>query len=189
MIALRTHRLTRRTMLLHAGLCLAGATTACADEALFDAEGYRCARYRSVVDRLPDPARRIALAEALMLGSQGLFIDVLPAEGALRDAHSGQWRLAEAHQSIPGALWFPETGRAPVDPALWQPLLRHTARWRQDHPAWPIAVFCRADCWMSWNAARRLARAGLPGVFWLAEGIDGWHDAGRALDELVPEAA
>jgi PQQ-dependent catabolism-associated CXXCW motif protein len=150
---------------------------------LFDAQGYRCARYRASVDRMPDPAPRIPLDRALALQGRALFIDVLPAEGALRDPASGRWTLAEPHQTIPGALWYPETGRAPVDPVLWRALRRRIDA-RGDRP---VIVFCRADCWMSWNAARRLAREGVQGVTWLAEGIDGWHDAGRALESAQPE--
>ena len=178
--------LSRRAVIAGAALLAVLARDACARDALFDDEGYRCARYRAVIDRLPDPAARMAMATALALGADGLFLDVLPAEGVVRDA-DGHWSLAEPHETIPGALWFPETGRAPVDPALWRALAEHVAAWRRDHPHGPIVVFCRADCWMSWNAARRLARAGMAGIFWLPEGIDGWHDAGRALVGVTPQ--
>jgi PQQ-dependent catabolism-associated CXXCW motif protein len=47
-------------------------------------------------------------------------------------------------------------------------------------------VFCRADCWMSWNAARRLASQGIRHVRWLAEGIEGWHDSGARLVPATP---
>lgn len=181
----------RRDMM--AGLALlaygAQAQAQAQDDALFDTAGYRRARYRAVVDRTPDPATRIGLADALALDvvHGALFIDVLPAEGALRDPASGRWTLAEPHDTIPGALWFPECGRAAPDALLWAALRDRVLRTRAAHPGWPIVVFCRADCWMSWNAARRLAREdGVPGVRWFAEGIDGWHDAHRALRAAQP---
>jgi len=189
MSAVRNRRLNRRRILVQAFLLVAFAPGARADDGLFDTQGYRRARYRAAIDRLPDPAARITMAAALEWGDDALFLDVLPAEGALRDAGSGHWTLAEPHETIPGALWFPEVGRAPVDPALWRALTGRVAAWRRDHPHGPIVVFCRADCWMSWNAARRLAREGVAGVTWLPEGIDGWHDAGRALVAVVPEPA
>ena len=172
-------------------LALAQAGRAGAEEeALFDAEGYRRARYRAPVGRAPAPARQIALADALRLspGRDALFLDVLPAEGGWRDPASGRWQLAEPHETIPHALWFAETGRAPVAPLLWAALAARVADVRRRHPQWPVVLFCRADCWMSWNAARRLALSGVAGVFWLAEGIEGWHAAGRALQPAQPEA-
>ena len=182
----------RRRDILAGGvaLTLCSQRARAADEALFDAEGYRRARYRAPVDRNPAPARRIALADALKLrpGKNALFLDVLPAEGGVRDAAMGRWTLAEPHETIPGALWFPEVGRAPVDAALWAGLVAAVAQTRGRHPGWPVVVFCRADCWMSWNAARRLALGGVPGVVWLAEGIEGWHDAARPLAPVQPQA-
>lgn len=152
---------------------------------LFDADGYRIARYRSPVTADPTPARRIALADALALepGRDALFLDVMPAEGGVRDGASGAWRLSMAHRSIPGAWWHPEAGRMPAPAALWQAL--ETAA-RSAAPGQPVILFCRADCWMSWNAARRLAAAGLPNVWWFAEGSDGWHGAGRSLEAVRP---
>ena len=179
----------RRRDILAGGVALTLCPQAAwaADDALFDGEGHRRARYRAPVNRDPAPARRIALADALKLrpGENALFIDVLPAEGGVRDAATGRWTLAEPHETIPGARWFPEVGRAPVDAVLWAGLV---AAVRARHPGWPVVVFCRADCWMSWNAARRLALGGMSGAFWLAEGIEGWHDAARPLAPVQPQA-
>ncbi len=153
--------------------------------ALFDPQGYRIARYRAPVTADPAPAQRIALADALALvpGRDALFIDVMPAEGGVRDRVTGAWRLAASHRTIPGSQWHPEAGRMPADPALWSAL---AAAARTAAPAKPVILLCRVDCWMSWNAARRLAAGGLGNVFWLAEGTDGWHGAGRALAEVRP---
>ena len=154
----------------------------------FDAAGYRTERYRAPVTRDPAPATRLSLAAALLLhpGEDALFIDVLPAEGGVRDSRSGAWRLAQPHQTIPGAIWIPEAGRGSPDPVLWRALEVTVHRAGRRDPALPIVLFCRTDCWMGWNAARRLASGGVPGVWWLAEGIDGWHAAGRPLAEAVP---
>lgn len=155
---------------------------------VFDANGYRTARYRAPVDRLPIPATRIALADALKLkpGVDALFIDVLPAEGGVRDPATGIWTLASAHETIPGALWHPETGRGQPEVALWHGLHDAVAAARERSPGMPVVLFCRTDCWMAWNAARRLARDGFGNVRWLAEGIEGWHGAGRALVVASP---
>ena len=164
-------------------------TTAPAPADLFDPAGFRRARYRAPVDRAPTPAATLPLARALALrpGHDALFLDVLPAEGARRDPASGAWLGAPPHQTVPGARWFPEVGRAAPDPVLWAGFLAAVRAVQARHPRWPVVVFCRADCWMSWNAARRLAQAGVPRVAWFAEGIDGWHDARRPLEPAAPE--
>ncbi len=159
-----------------------------AEPALFDAEGYRTARYRAPVKADPAPAAAISLGATLSLepGRDALFIDVTPVESGVRDPVTGMWTLSDAHLTIPGALWLPETGRAPVDAALWQALEARIAAARTAAPGQPVILFCRIDCWMSWNAARRLAQGGIGNVHWLAEGTDGWHAAGRALVPAVP---
>lgn len=158
------------------------------EPSLFDAEGYRAARYRAPVKADPAPAAAISLSAVLALepGHDALFIDVTPVEGGVRDPVTGVWTLSEAHLTIPGALWLPETGRAPVDAELWRALETGIAAARRAAPGLPVILFCRIDCWMSWNAARRLAQGGIGKVHWLAEGTDGWHAAGRALVPAVP---
>ncbi len=168
---------------------MAGAP-APAEPSLFDAEGYRSARYRAPVKADPAPAQTITLAAALALdpSRDALFIDVMPVEGGVRDSVSGVWTLSQEHLTIPGALWLPETGRAPVDGALWAALEAHIVAARANAPDRPVILFCRTDCWMSWNAARRLALRGIANVHWLAEGTDGWHAASRPLVVAVPVA-
>jgi len=172
----------------HADVAVSRAASGAASRAaLFDAQGYRTARFRSPVDRDPAPAIRISLSGALALSpDEALFVDVTPVEGGVRDPATGSWRLSEGHETIPGASWYPETGRSPVDPVLWQGLRAAVAGFRRSHPGVPVIVFCRSDCWMSWNAARRLARDHVRNVRWLAEGNDGWHAAGRPLVAAIP---
>jgi len=171
-----------------AGAAMAAAAFAAlavpaAAQEVFGDDGYRIARYRAPIDRDPRPAARLALPAARLLvpGRDALFIDVLPAMGGVRDAKTGQWRLGEDHLTIPGAVWHPEAGRGDPDPALWQALVAEVARARRNRPRLPVILFCRTDCWMGWNAARRLAREGHDNVWWLAEGIEGW----RRFEELV----
>lgn len=164
------------------------ANSAATPPALFDAEGYRTARYRAPVDRSPSPAAQIKLAQVLRLkpGVDALFIDVLPAEGGVRDPLTGKWTLAVQHETIPGAAWHPEIGLGQPDAVLWQGLRDAVKKARAKRRGLPVVVFCRSDCWMSWNAARRLASEGFGSVYWFAEGIEGWHDSGRALVPARP---
>lgn len=63
----------------------------------------------------------------------------------------------------------------PPDPPLWQALENEVRRARRQRRGLPAILFCRTDCWMGWNAARRLASLGHDNIWWLAEGIDGWR--------------
>lgn len=172
-----------------AAMVYAATALAQAAPALFDAEGYRTGSYRAPVDRDPAPARAITGAEVRALGGEALLIDVLPAEGASRDAATGRWILAMPHQTLPGAMWYPDTGRAAPPRPLWAALRARARDFAAHHQHGVLVVFCRADCWMSWNAARRLARE--PGltlpVHWYPEGIDGWHDHGWPLVDAQPQ--
>ncbi|WP_428027419.1 rhodanese-like domain-containing protein [Altererythrobacter sp.] len=155
---------------------------------LFDQDGYRSARFRAPIRIDPAPAVHIAPSVALTLdpARDALFIDVMPVEGGVRDPRTGQWRLSQDHLTIPGSQWHPETGRAPVDKHLWQGLERAISVARNRKPRLPVVIYCRADCWMSWNVARRLAKSGMKNIWWFAEGTDGWHGAGRQLIAARP---
>ena len=165
-----------------------GAQAAPGDDALFGAHGYRVAHYRAPVSRPPNGVGRIAPVAVALLRPDidAILIDVLPAEGGHREA-DGRWRLARERPSIPGAHWFPEAGRGDLSPAIdrWfqEGLVRLTGGARDRM----IITFCLADCWMGWNAARRLRALGYTNIWWLAEGTDGWRDLGRPLINARPE--
>lgn len=158
-----------------------------AQEPLFDPDtGYRMTHYRGVVDRLPKGVQRIDVRQAAALKGRAIFIDVTPAEGAVRD-EDGVWHLAMPHATIPGAHWFPEAGRGVQPPGVGAWFDRSVQRLTQGTRARRIVIFCLADCWMSWNAALRLHRAGYTRLYWFAEGIDGWKEAGRPLAAATPD--
>jgi PQQ-dependent catabolism-associated CXXCW motif protein len=166
------------------------ALAAPADPALFDPRtGYRITAYRAVVPAPPPGIRRLDDAEAARAHDAGraLFVDVTPAAGAIRDETTGAWRLAEAHDSIPGAHWFPEAGRGPANPPIDRWFAGGMRRLSGGHRHRPVVIFCLADCWMSWNAAWKLRRLGYDHVDWYANGIDGWRETGRPLAAATPE--
>lgn len=49
----------------------------------------------------------------------------------------------------------------------------------QASPDTPIITYCHhKECWLSYNVALRLLKAGHPKVFWLREGVSGWRRYG-----------
>ncbi|CAN5306416.1 PQQ-dependent catabolism-associated CXXCW motif protein [soil metagenome] len=159
-------------------------------DALFGPDGYRIAHYRAPVFRAPAGVGRVApeVVATLRPDVDALLIDVLPAEGGQRNS-DGTWRLAVARPSIPGAHWFPEAGRGVLSPDIGPWFERGIARLTHGAKGPMIVTFCLADCWMSWNAARRLRALGYTNVWWFAQGTDGWRDLGLALVDATPERA
>lgn len=159
------------------------------DDMLFDpVQGYRLIHYRGVIPAPPDGVPRIIREQAagLWRSSRAILIDVTPAEDGVRDTTTGRWTLAAPHRSIPGAHWFPEAGRGVLADGIGPWFLGSIARLHRARPRLPIVVFCLADCWMSWNAALRLHRAGYRDVRWYADGLDGWRELGLPTAEVSP---
>lgn len=78
-----------------------------------------------------------------------------------------------------------QSGCGTPDGKTWPPpeqarLERGLARATKGDRSAPVVIFCRSDCWMSWNAARRAVALGYAGVHWFPGGIEEWQDAGGA---------
>ncbi len=180
---------TAFAVLLATLLCLSTLAPARADPVGVPVpEGYRQEHYRAPTpDRVPG-GRRIDVAEAATLHADGaaLFVDTMGA--TLHRAGDGYaWTINDGeHRTIPGALWLPTLGLGKV-PETLEPLYR--ARLEAEAravPGRPLLFFCKADCWLSWNAARRATEWGLGPVLWLADGVDGWAEAGLPLEKGRP---
>ena len=96
------------------------------------------------------------------------------------------------------------TSRGSIFPAASGCLTPATASWRRRPkticdmglPVRPAAtpqrllvIYCQADCWMSWNAAKRALSYGYPNVAWYPDGTDGWERAGLAVSGFAAGAA
>jgi PQQ-dependent catabolism-associated CXXCW motif protein len=50
-----------------------------------------------------------------------------------------------------------------------------------------VVFYCRAHCWLSWNATKRAASLGWRNAYWYPDGTTGWEEAGLPLQEARPE--
>ncbi len=80
------------------------------------------------------------------------------------------------HRSLPGAVWLPGAGGAPLEPAQEEAFLARVAALTGGNKAKPVVTFCRPECWGSWNAGKRLVAAGYSRVYWFPTGVEGWQD-------------
>lgn len=127
------------------------------------------------------PALEAAVAEGPVL------IDVGPAPVKPADFPPDRLWLP-SHRSIPGAVWMPGAGLGDdLAPERADLLLRQVAELTRGDSARPIVVFCRPDCWASWNVGKRLVTAGYTGVAWFPGGVDAWQvDHPTAPVEALP---
>jgi PQQ-dependent catabolism-associated CXXCW motif protein len=180
----------RGTAALLAAL-LIGATPAAATtmKPPAEPEGYRMEDYRAPVPATLQGAAVIDTKRAFAIwsGQRAVFIDALPRpprpEGVPKDA---VWRETPRFD-IPGSVWLPDTGYGELaEPArryLEAGLSRATANDKKK----PLVFYCLADCWMSWNAAKRALSLGYANVSWYPRGTDGWAHDKHPLEERRPE--
>ncbi len=188
------------------GARTAGAVRACAAAAMLwapgpaaqaqgeaappEPEGYRMQDYRGPVPATLAGARVIATEQARALWEEGeaVFVDVLPRPPRPEGLPEGTiWRPAP-REDIPGSVWLPDTGYGALSPEAAAYLAEGLRRASGGDPEAPLVFYCKAECWMSWNAAKRAREAlGYGAVAWYPDGTDGWAAAGLPLEAREPE--
>ena len=129
----------------------------------------------------------VAGVEELLRQGKAVVIDVSNTPRRPTELAPGAPWLPVPHRAIPDALWLPGVGvgvpTRQVDDFYRDRLERATAGNVQA----PLIVYCHANCWLSWNAAKRAIGYGYRRVFWFPEGIEGWTAAGRQTKVAAPQ--
>jgi len=121
-----------------------------------------------------------AVAEFKQAGN-AVLLNVYPPKGLGPDPLNGDWIITERHNHIEDSTWLPDVGRGHIEPDERAYFERHLKRITNGDKNTAIVFYCTADCWQSWNAARRAILWGYTDVYWYPEGIDGWLDEGYGL--------
>lgn len=151
-------------------------------------DAYRVDEYRSPVPLTLSGATVVDDDAAYALWKTGrvAFIDVLPRPPKPQKLPEGTVWIEKSRNSIPGAIWLPNTGYGELADQtmtyLTEGLSEATGG---DHDA-PVLFFCLRDCWMSWNAAKRALEIGYTNVFWYPDGTDGWEFMEYQVDKVLP---
>lgn len=175
-----------------AAICLAASLSfiapAAAEEAPPEPAGYRLEAYRA-----PTPATLAGAkvldteaAAALWRAGTAVFVDVLPRPPRPAALPEGTVWRDPPHDSIPGAVWLPNTGFGTLTPeaeAYFRAGLKAASRGDVNAP---LVIFCQRQCWMSWNAAKRALEDGYRDIAWFPDGVDGWSQAGLPLAPAEP---
>jgi PQQ-dependent catabolism-associated CXXCW motif protein len=164
-------------------------SAAIAQQNVDEPNDYRMADYRAPVPATLKGARLLttAEAEAMWRAKIGVFIDVLPRPPKPKDLPQGTVWRDKPRLDIPGSMWLPDTGYGRLAPATEDYFQRGLAKASNGNKAALLVIYCLADCWMSWNAAKRALGYGYSNVAWYPQGSDGWEHGNLPLAEVQPE--
>jgi PQQ-dependent catabolism-associated CXXCW motif protein len=165
------------------------ATHAQAQETVPEPDGYRTDNYRTPVPATLAGARVLATAEAETIWRAGtaIFVDVLPRAPKPANLPEGTIWRDKPRLNIPGSVWLPDTGYGKLAEATEDYLRRGLERASLGNKSAIIVVYCQENCWMSWNAAKRVLSYGYSNVAWYPEGTEGWERANLPVAEAQPE--
>jgi PQQ-dependent catabolism-associated CXXCW motif protein len=160
-----------------------------AEELVPEPRGYRTEDYRAPVPDTLAGARVLSTreAETVWRAKSGVFVDVLPRPPKPANLPAGTVWRDKPRLDIPGSIWLPDTGYGALAEATENYLRQGLGRATNGNRAALIVVYCQADCWMSWNAARRTLSYGYSNVAWYPDGTDGWQQANLPTAEAQPE--
>ncbi len=152
-------------------------------------EGYRTDNYRAPVPATLAGVNVLttAQAEAIWRSGSAAFVDVLPRPPKPPNLPAGTVWRDRPRLNIPGSIWLPDTGYGTLATATEDYLRNGLVRASGGNQARQLVIYCLADCWMSWNAAKRALTYGYSNVAWYPEGTDGWQRADLPLADSQPE--
>ena len=150
---------------------------------------YRADHYRAPVPATLKGARVLTTAEAetIWRAGSGVFIDVLPRPPKPQNLPEGTIWREKPRLNIPGSVWLPDTGYGKLAAATEDYLRRGLEHASGGNNTRLLVIYCQADCWMSWNAAKRVLSYGYANVAWYPDGTDGWERADLPMAESQPE--
>ena len=159
-----------------------------ADEVL-EPDGYRLEDYRAPTPATLQGATAIGTQEAEKIWRSRVasFIDVMPRPPRPRNLPEGTLWRDKPRSNIPDSIWLPDTGYGELAPSIADYFSKGLDKATKGDHAKMVVLYCLADCWMSWNAAKRALALGYSDVAWYPEGTDGWLAAFLPLEDATPE--
>lgn len=150
---------------------------------------YRMSHYRAPTPATLPGATVLSTAELHeQLATRSLLlIDVMPANRVPDGSGGSRWVPDTPRLDLPGSLWLPNVGYGMPEPEIASWFEHQLKRLTAGKPTQPLLFYCKRDCWMSWNAAKRALALGYQRVFWYPDGSDGWAEAGYTLQQAIPQ--
>lgn len=151
--------------------------------------GYREHSFRAPTPPSSPVAWTVDTAEARALIDSGTVIPIDVQATVYRPAAAelpAAWLPSQPRLDIPGSYWLPNMGYPDISPELDDYYRTHLARLTGGQFDQALLLYCIADCWLAWNALKRVAAYGYTRLYWYPVGSDGWREAGWALAEAEP---
>ena len=150
-------------------------------------DGYRMEDYDSPVPDGLDGAIRVTALDVKKLQAEknALVVDVIPEHRKPEFLPENQIWIPVPHKGLAGALWLPDVGFGALSEVTEHYFRSHLQKATRDNLDHPVIFYCRIDCWMSWNAAKRALNYGYTDVYWFADGIEDWEFEGFEFDILT----
>ncbi len=127
-----------------------------------------------------------AEAEALWRDGKTPFVDVASQPPRPEGLAPGTVWIDKPHASIKGAAWLPEVGRGELSAQTETYFRQSLTALTGGDPSRKLVIFCKRDCWMSWNAVKRAQSYGYAQTLWYAEGVEGWREADLPSEIVAP---
>ena len=115
-----------------------------------------------------------------------VFVDVSSHPPRPEGLSPGTVWIDKPHPSIKGARWLPDVGRGALSVETDDYFKRALAALTDGDKSRALVIFCKRDCWMSWNAAKRAQSYGYARILWYSDGIEGWTEAGLPTEKVTP---
>ncbi|QHQ37453.1 PQQ-dependent catabolism-associated CXXCW motif protein [Algicella marina] len=150
---------------------------------------YREDEYRAPVPDTLAGATVVDAVEAHDLWQSGnvVFVDVLPRPPKPKNLPEGTIWRERPRLSIPGSIWLPNVGYGRIAEVTDQWFRDGLTNATGEDTSRPVLFFCLANCWMSWNAAKRALEYGYTDVYWLPGGTDTWEFEEFPLAEITAQ--
>jgi PQQ-dependent catabolism-associated CXXCW motif protein len=151
-------------------------------------DGYRMEFYDDRVPAELDGASTITAVEVKRLqeSAGAAVVDVIPENRRPNVLPENQIWFPVDHKGVPGAIWLPDTGYGVLSEVTEKYYRHHLNVATGANKNHAVVFYCRSDCWMSWNAAKRALSYGYTNVFWFYDGIDGWFFENYDFEVLTP---
>ena len=164
------------------------ALVLCAADAPPEPRDYRMDDYRAPTPATMNgrPAVSTEEAERLWRSGAAVFIDTLPRAPRPAGLPAGTLWRPRPREDIPGSVWLPDTGYGVLPPMMERYFADGVQQATHADLSRRVVFYCLADCWMSWNAARRAAAMGYANAEWYRDGTDGWAAHGLPLEPRQP---